>query len=114
MNPESPRPFCVPKFDATRQFLRRTLALGCLAACKPLSWGNVPDAFPVRFEDIAAKAGLTELTVYGGVGHNRYILETTGCGAAFIDYDNDGWVDLFLVNGTRLDASPSQSRCRTA
>ena len=60
------------------------------------------DEFAVRFEDIAAKAGLTEPTIYGGVTHNTYILETTGCGAAFIDYDNDGWVDVFLVNGTRL------------
>ena len=66
------------------------------------------DEFAVRFEDVAAKAGLTEPTIYGGVTHNTYILETTGCGAAFIDYDNDGWVDVFLVNGTRLDSGDAQ------
>ena len=66
------------------------------------------DEFQVTFEDVAAKAGLTDPTIYGGVAHNTYILETTGCGAAFIDYDNDGWLDVFLVNGTRLDAVDSQ------
>jgi hypothetical protein len=45
-------------------------------------------------------------TTYGGASANRYILETTGCGVAFIDSDNDGWQDLFLVNGTTLDAGP--------
>jgi enediyne biosynthesis protein E4 len=99
----------VGKSSTRREFFRRTLSLGCMAAFRPLPWGNgVADVFPIRFEDIAASAGLTEPTTYGGVAHNRYILETTGCGAAFIDYDNDGWIDLFLVNGTRLDAGNSQ------
>ena len=34
---------------------------------------------------------------------NKFLLETTGCGCAFIDYDNDGWLDIFLVNGTRFE-----------
>ncbi len=56
----------------------------------------------VRFVDRAKAAGLNEIMVYGGVGSNRYLLETTGSGAAFLDYDNDGWLDVFLVNGSRL------------
>jgi hypothetical protein len=43
------------------------------------------------------------VTVFGGRDTNRYLLETTGCGAAFFDYDNDGWQDAFLVNGSTLE-----------
>jgi hypothetical protein len=58
----------------------------------------------VTFVNVAAKAGITARTVYGDEHRNRYLLETTGSGAAFIDYDADGWLDIFLVNGARLDA----------
>ena len=57
----------------------------------------------VRFTNVAQQAGLNISTIYGDERRNRYLLETTGSGAAFIDYDNDGWQDVFLVNGTRLD-----------
>ena len=60
----------------------------------------------VRFINVAQQAGLNISTVYGDERRNRYLLETTGSGAAFIDYDNDGWQDIFLVNGTRLDGLP--------
>jgi enediyne biosynthesis protein E4 len=58
------------------------------------------------FANIAAAAGLTSRTVYGGQRTNKYLLETTGCGAAALDYDNDGWMDIFLVNGTTLEGFP--------
>jgi len=57
----------------------------------------------VNFVDVAREAGLNAKTVYGGEHRNRYLLETTGCGVAFYDYDNDGWLDIFLVNGSRLE-----------
>src|SRR5437870_8923555 len=60
----------------------------------------------VNFVDIAARAGLTAKTEAGGVKSKKYIIETTGSGAAFIDYDNDGWPDIFLVNGTTLEGFP--------
>jgi len=60
----------------------------------------------VSFLDIAKQAGLNAKTVYGGEHKNKYLLETTGCGAAFYDYDNDGWPDIFLVNGWRLEGFP--------
>ncbi|HEX5735493.1 MAG TPA: CRTAC1 family protein [Blastocatellia bacterium] len=61
---------------------------------------------PVTFVDVAAGAGLSEPIIYGGVEKKRYIIETNGCGIAFIDYDNDGWVDILLLGGTRLDGFP--------
>jgi enediyne biosynthesis protein E4 len=60
--------------------------------------------------DVAREAHLDFVQVCGGDASKKYILETTGSGVAFIDYDNDGWLDIFLVNGTRLDAAPNQDR----
>ncbi len=57
----------------------------------------------VKFVDVAEQAGLTIPNVWGGIQHKRYIIETKGSGVAFFDYDNDGWLDIYLTNGTRLD-----------
>src|SRR5271166_5533342 len=59
-----------------------------------------------NFVDIADKAGLTMAEIFGGVDSKRYIIETTGKGVAVFDYDNDGWPDIFIVNGTTLDSVP--------
>jgi hypothetical protein len=71
------------------------LALPALAAEGPSPW-------PVTFVDVAATAGLTQPTVYGGVDDKRFILETNGSGVAFTDLDGDGWIDALLLSGTRL------------
>jgi enediyne biosynthesis protein E4 len=66
------------------------------------------DSKPVaQFVDIAAKAGLTASNIFGGVDTKKYIIETTGTGVAIFDYDNDGWPDIFLVNGTTLEKLPT-------
>src|SRR6184192_1014768 len=57
------------------------------------------------FTDIAEKAGITMMNVFGGVDTKKYIIETTGTGVAIFDYDNDGWPDIFIVNGTTLEAA---------
>jgi len=57
----------------------------------------------LSFVNVAREAGLNAKTVFGGEHKNKYLLETTGCGVAFYDYDNDGWLDIFLVNGSRLE-----------
>jgi enediyne biosynthesis protein E4 len=57
----------------------------------------------VQFVDVAREAGLNVPNVWGGVEHKRYIIEAKGSGLAFFDYDNDGWLDIYLTNGTRLD-----------
>jgi enediyne biosynthesis protein E4 len=56
-----------------------------------------------NFVDLAEKAGLTAANVFGGKETKKYIIETTGTGVAIFDYDNDGWPDIFLVNGTTLE-----------
>ena len=61
----------------------------------------------VNFVNVAKEAGLNAKTIFGGEHKNKYLLETTGCGIAFYDYDNDGWLDIFLVNGTRLEGFPA-------
>jgi hypothetical protein len=60
----------------------------------------------VLFTDVAKEAGLHVKTIFGGEHRNKYLLETTGCGAAFFDYDQDDWVDIFLVNGWRFEGFP--------
>jgi enediyne biosynthesis protein E4 len=62
--------------------------------------------FAAHFTDTAAKAGLAAPVIYGEVDRKEYILEADGCGCAFIDYDNDGWMDIFLLTGTRLAGPP--------
>ena len=58
----------------------------------------------VQFLNVAHSAGLRATTIFGGKNRNRFLLETTGCGVAFFDYDHDGWLDIFFVNGTRFEA----------
>ncbi len=69
---------------------------------------NPQSNFP-QFTDIAVKAGLTHPVIYGGVETKKYIIETNGCGVAFYDYDNDGWVDILALSGTRLDLSSTDA-----
>ena len=63
-----------------------------------------PASSPVQFIDVAQKAGLNVPNVWGGITQKRLIIETKGSGLAFFDYDNDGWLDIYLTNGNRLDA----------
>ncbi len=58
----------------------------------------------VQFVDVAQQAGLTSPNVWG-IDHKHSIIEAKGSGLAFFDYDNDGWLDIYLTNGDRLDTS---------
>jgi enediyne biosynthesis protein E4 len=84
-----------------------TLALGqgiTTRNVKPIPRGK-PSGIPflAHFTDVAAQAGLTAPVIYGGLTHKNYIVETVGCGVAFLDYDNDGWLDIFVLCGKRMD-----------
>jgi hypothetical protein len=67
--------------------------------CSP----KVASSLGFQFVNVAGESGLNAKTIFGGEHKNKYLLETTGCGVAFYDYDNDGWLDIFLVNGSRLE-----------
>jgi enediyne biosynthesis protein E4 len=102
-----------------RCFLSRVLlASGCPLIFSPsdLSLSSTqpptqPPAPPLarpfsRFSDVAQQAGLIAPTIYGGVERDTYIIESMGGGCAFLDYDGDGWMDLFILGGTRLAGAP--------
>jgi enediyne biosynthesis protein E4 len=55
---------------------------------------------------VARQAGLTARTVLGGHASKDFLLSTTGGGIALFDYDNDGWLDIFVVNSWGLNGFP--------
>src|SRR5258708_12411152 len=83
---------------------RDSTSLSAREAFEPLS--APPGDLGVSFLNVARESGLNAKTIFGGEHKNKYLLETTGCGVAFYDYDNDGWPDIFLVNGWRLEGFP--------
>jgi len=104
---------------STRRSLFSLLAAASVAGgqgvvsrvARPLQRGK-PSGLPfnAKFVDVARQAGLLEPSTYGGREAKQYLLETVGCGVAFIDYDNDGWLDIFLLNGTTLEGSTASNR----
>ncbi|MCX6628285.1 MAG: VCBS repeat-containing protein, partial [Candidatus Solibacter sp.] len=75
---------------------------------KPVPFGK-PSGRPwnARFVNVAEPAGLRSPVIYGSPDHNDYVVESMGCGAAFLDYDNDGWQDVVLLTGRRLESTPA-------
>src|ERR1700757_2895987 len=61
------------------------------------------DEFLPNYVDVAIQAGLTARTVVVGHESKDFLLSTTGGGIALFDYDNDGWLDIFIVNGSGLN-----------
>ena len=89
--------------------LRALLSRSALAADKPAAAKSAPFS---RFVDVAATAGLTKTVHYGDSTKNTYIIEVNGTGCAFFDYDNDGWMDVFILGGRRLEGVPPGSSNR--
>ena len=92
----------------SRTYVLNLLIILCLLCLFAATQRVAGQEFPVSFTNVAGMAGLSEPTIYGEVDRKRYIIETNGAGVAFVDYDNDGWVDLFTLSGTRLGMPAKQ------
>jgi hypothetical protein len=68
--------------------------------------------FHARLTDVARAAGLHEVVIAGHADRCDYIIETMSCGAAFFDYDNDGWLDILVLTGSRYGDPPPQASNR--
>jgi hypothetical protein len=105
----SSNPFCPSRLDR-RAFTKELLAasaypfLHFTRQSAAASQSN-RKAFST-FTDIAAESGLTAPMIYGGLFQDTYIIESMGGGCAFFDYDNDGWMDIFIIGGRRLEDTP--------
>jgi hypothetical protein len=83
------------------------VAIALALSLRPISDSQPPASAGFTVTNIAREAGLDMTTVFGGRDTNVYLLETTGTGVAMIDYDGDGLVDLFFVNGSTLEGFAS-------
>ena len=85
------------------------IASGALAAPvfdaqkRPITAGGFVDKGPMIFQDVTKQAGLSAGTIRWAPAKN-FIVETNGSGVCLLDYDNDGWLDIYLVNGSTFDA----------
>jgi enediyne biosynthesis protein E4 len=82
-----------------REFLSRAAALGIAV---PLNLASANEALPF-FEEIPPSASGIEWVHENAMSENRYLPETLGPGCAFLDFDNDGWMDIYLVNSGPCD-----------
>jgi enediyne biosynthesis protein E4 len=94
----------------TRRRLLQAVPAALASAFVRYGWGAIPAAKNQppfsRFVDVAASAGLTQTMFYGEGTRATYVTEIMGGGCAFFDYDNDGWMDIFILGGRRLESVP--------
>jgi hypothetical protein len=103
----------IPRKSApwTRRRLLQAVPTALASAFVPVGWGATPGTTKIpppfsRFVDVAASAGLTQTMFYGEGATATYVTEIMGGGCAFFDYDNDGWMDIFVLGGRRLESVP--------
>jgi hypothetical protein len=76
---------------------------------RPITAGGFVDSGPIIFQDVTKQAGLTGWRHQMGVPDKQFIIETNGSGVGLIDYDNDGWLDIYLVNGSTYEAEQGKA-----
>src|SRR5580698_8373834 len=76
---------------------------------RPITAGGFVKTGPIVFQDIAEKAGLTTWKHTMGTPEKRFIIEANGSGVGLIDYDNDGWLDIYFVNGSTYEAEAGKA-----
>jgi len=74
------------------------------ALSRPITAGGFADGAPVIFTDVTNSAGLDKFHHRSGTPEKGWLLEMPGSGVALLDYDNDGWLDIYLLNGSTLEA----------
>ena len=103
---------------ATGTRARLVLTISCVVAATSLqglqrSTNDQPaaDVPPVVYEDITQQSGL-DFRHTNGASPDKHIVETMGSGGLFLDYDNDGWLDIFLVDGGSVADTQAAARAR--
>ena len=76
---------------------------------RPITAGGFVKTGPIVFQDVSKEAGLTVWHHKMGTPQKNYIIETTGSGVALLDYDHDGWIDIYLVNGSTYEAEDGKA-----
>jgi hypothetical protein len=76
---------------------------------RPITAGDFVKDGPILFQDIARQAGLTTWKHVMGTPEKKFIIEANGSGVCLLDYDNDGWLDIYLVNGSTYDAESGKT-----
>lgn len=77
---------------------------------RPITAGGFVDTGPIVYQDIAGKSGLAGWKHVSGTPRKVFILETVGSGVALLDYDHDGWLDIYMVNGSTYEAMQGKAQ----
>jgi len=109
-------PSCCPAQSMPQPAQQQSMATGTARAAtlddqgRPITAGGTVKTGPVVFQNVAAKAGLAKWRNVTGTDKKRLIIEAKGSGVCLLDFDRDGWLDIYLVNGSTFDAQAGKAR----